>query len=157
MIRQLKILVISQFKEFFREPEVIFWVFMFPIILSWILGIAFGIKGEGTRTVGVLDKDGSLHKLMEQAEKYHASVPFKYFSSKTKHPFKFLFTDREGALTALRDGKIEIFIEEVQDGTKIKYHYDPKSSEARLTFLLLEHYLFPGETSEHESEPVALV
>ena len=38
-------LVALQFKEFFREPEIIFWAFVLPIVLSWLLGIAIGSGG----------------------------------------------------------------------------------------------------------------
>src|SRR5262249_58165567 len=34
-------LVLSRFREFYREPEVIFWVYGFPLILAVGLGIAF--------------------------------------------------------------------------------------------------------------------
>src|SRR5207248_2351160 len=34
-------LVLSRFREFFREPEVIFWVYGFPLILAIGLSIAF--------------------------------------------------------------------------------------------------------------------
>ena len=34
-------LVLCRFREFYREPEVIFWVYGFPLILAVGLGIAF--------------------------------------------------------------------------------------------------------------------
>jgi len=161
MIRQLKALVISHFKEFFREPEVIFWVFFFPIGLSWILGIAFDIKGENTRVIGVIENSNStnatLHQLIQQAAARYASTPSKYFSAGIKNPFNFIFTDRQGALTALKQGKFEVFIELSVKNGKLLYYFDPKNSEARLTFLLLEKYFSPGESKGIESQPAPLV
>ena len=34
-------LTLVRFREFWREPEALFWVFVFPILLSAGLGIAF--------------------------------------------------------------------------------------------------------------------
>jgi hypothetical protein len=34
-------LTLSRFREFYREPEAVFWVFIFPILLAAGLGIAF--------------------------------------------------------------------------------------------------------------------
>src|SRR6516165_5720335 len=34
-------LVLVRFREFWREPEAVFWVFVFPILLAAGLGIAF--------------------------------------------------------------------------------------------------------------------
>ncbi len=47
-------LVISQFKLFFREPGVVFWSFGFPVLMAWILGIAFANKGEIERNIAVV-------------------------------------------------------------------------------------------------------
>src|SRR5580692_5861774 len=34
-------LLSARMKELFREPEVLFWIFLFPILLAFGLGIAF--------------------------------------------------------------------------------------------------------------------
>ena len=34
-------LVLARLREFFREPEAVFWVYGFPLILAVVLGIAF--------------------------------------------------------------------------------------------------------------------
>ena len=34
-------LLSARMKELFREPEVVFWIFLFPILLAFGLGIAF--------------------------------------------------------------------------------------------------------------------
>ena len=34
-------LTLARFREFYREPEAVFWVFIFPILLAAGLGIAF--------------------------------------------------------------------------------------------------------------------
>src|SRR5204862_3476724 len=38
-------LTLARVREFLREPEVIFWVFVFPLLLVFALGIAFRNTG----------------------------------------------------------------------------------------------------------------
>ncbi len=42
----LRELILARVREFFREPEAIFWVYGFPILLAVGLGIAFRTSGE---------------------------------------------------------------------------------------------------------------
>lgn len=42
---------------FVREPEALFWVFVFPLVLAAVLGFAFRSGGAPTSHVGVLDTD----------------------------------------------------------------------------------------------------
>src|SRR5216110_2107979 len=47
-------------KELYREPEVVFWVFVFPLLLALGLGIAFRNKpAEVSRVVVVAGPDAS--------------------------------------------------------------------------------------------------
>ncbi len=47
-------LTLARTREFLREPEAIFWVFVFPVLLSLTLGIAFRNRGEESVRIGVL-------------------------------------------------------------------------------------------------------
>jgi ABC-2 type transport system permease protein len=51
-------LTATRFKEFFREPEAIFWVFAFPILMTCALGVAFRSRGAEPVIVGVVDVQG---------------------------------------------------------------------------------------------------
>ncbi len=66
-------LTLMRFREFIREPEAVFWVFIFPILLAAGLGIAFrnqplqrtavivvGGSAEADRLVAALRSDSSL-------------------------------------------------------------------------------------------------
>lgn len=44
---------------FLREPEAIFWVFVFPLVLSGVLGFAFRSKGVAPARVGVVAGPGA--------------------------------------------------------------------------------------------------
>src|SRR5436190_416961 len=46
-------LTLARMREFYREPEAIFWVFGFPIVLAFALGIAFRNRGPGELRVAV--------------------------------------------------------------------------------------------------------
>src|SRR6185503_4783028 len=44
---------------FVREPEALFWVFVFPLVLSAVLGFAFRSKGIAPARVGLLEGAGA--------------------------------------------------------------------------------------------------
>jgi ABC-2 type transport system permease protein len=52
-------LVLARVREFYREPEVLFWVYGFPLLLAAVLGIAFAGKAPQRPTVDVQDGDGA--------------------------------------------------------------------------------------------------
>src|SRR5215213_7596186 len=47
-------LTLVRFREFMREPEAVFWTFLFPVVLAIGLGIAFRNKPADVITVGVV-------------------------------------------------------------------------------------------------------
>src|SRR5258705_12767044 len=51
-------LTLTRIREFIREPEVVFWVFIFPVLLACALGIAFRNTAPERIRVAVED-DGS--------------------------------------------------------------------------------------------------
>src|SRR4051812_18455584 len=42
-----------RYREFFREPEAVFWVFIFPVLLAAGLGIAFRNRAPEVTSVAV--------------------------------------------------------------------------------------------------------
>ena len=52
-------LTLARFREFLREPEAVFWVFAFPVIMTCALGIAFRSRGEEPVIVGVVQQAGA--------------------------------------------------------------------------------------------------
>lgn len=47
-------LTLVKLREYTREPETVFWVFAFPVLMTLTLGIAFGGSGDTAVRVGVL-------------------------------------------------------------------------------------------------------
>src|SRR5215831_15008123 len=52
--RSLAQLTLVRFREFIREPEAVFWTFLFPVVLAIGLGIAFRNKPADTIAVGIV-------------------------------------------------------------------------------------------------------
>ena len=56
---QLVELTAVRLREFLREPEAMFWSFVFPILMTCALGIAFGSSADSRIIVGVAQGPGS--------------------------------------------------------------------------------------------------
>jgi hypothetical protein len=50
----LRELTVTRTKEFIRQPEAVFWVFGFPILLAFALGFAFREKAPDRTPVGIV-------------------------------------------------------------------------------------------------------
>ena len=67
-MRPLVELTLSRFREFIREPEAVFWVFAFPVIMTIALGIAFRSRGAEPVIAGVVEQAGA-DQIVEALEK----------------------------------------------------------------------------------------
>jgi ABC-2 type transport system permease protein len=52
-------LTLSRFREFVREPEALFWVFAFPLLLAIALGLAFRDKAPDRIPIGIVSEAGA--------------------------------------------------------------------------------------------------
>ncbi len=52
-------LLLARMRELQREPEVIFWVFAFPLLLALGLGIAFRSKPVQTVSIAIAARPGA--------------------------------------------------------------------------------------------------
>src|SRR6267142_7097565 len=104
----------SRMREFIREPEAIFWVFGFPLILTLALGFAFRAKAPERIPVGVAAGPYAQQRVAALA-KSPALQPKIYEATEGQD--------------ALRRGKISILIEG-NDATPV-YRYDPTRPDAR--------------------------
>jgi len=105
--------------ELKREPEVVFWVFVFPLLLALGLGIAFRNKPADAVAIAIVQGAGS-----EDAAALLASSP--------QHAsFKIKVESLDNARKGLRLGKYDLVIE--PDGKEgIQYLYDPARPECVL-------------------------
>jgi ABC-2 type transport system permease protein len=69
-------LLLSRFREFYREPEVLFWVYGFPVLLAVGLGIAFSNRKPDPLHVDIQTDAGSteVEKLQQALEKEDVKV-----------------------------------------------------------------------------------
>ena len=104
-------LTLVRFREFLREPEALFWVFGFPLLLAAGLGLAFRNTPAEVIGIGAVGAAGS-------AFEHEASLDVDAFA-----------TVEEG-LRALREGRIALLVERPEDGAVI-YHYDDTNPEGR--------------------------
>ena len=110
-------LTLARMREFYREPEAIFWVFGFPIVLAFALGIAFRNRGPGELQVGVLRApgDSALAGALARAPGLNAAV-----------------LDSSEAQVQLRTGRVALL---VVPGDPVVYRYDSTRTESRLARL----------------------
>src|SRR5262245_64452797 len=88
-------LLFARLREWKREPEVLFWVFGFPVLLAVGLGIAFRNKPADETAVGVVEGPG--------AAEVAAALP-------DSAGFRVHVTSSEEASQRLRLGKIAIVV-----------------------------------------------
>jgi len=105
--------------ELKREPEIVFWVFGFPLLLSLGLGIAFRNKPVAATSVVVVagenaDKTAAMLHAPSRAA-IHATI-----------------LDRESALKGFRLGKFDLVVEPNPDGS-VTYDFDPARPESVLS------------------------
>jgi len=113
------LLVLARLRELMREPEVVFWVFVFPLLLALGLGIAFRNKPGNAASVAVVQGPGSL-----EAQSLLARSP-------QHDQFKVQVLNEDEAHKGFRLGKFDLVIEAGADGA-ITYRYDPARPESVL-------------------------
>ncbi|MCX6552566.1 MAG: ABC transporter permease [Acidobacteria bacterium] len=113
-------LTLVRLREFVREPEAVFWVVVFPIVLAATLGIAFRTQGDEPVHAGVLGGPGS--EVVVSALKASDGIDVTTVT-------------RERADLALRDGEVQVV---VIPGTPPSYRFDPTRPESRLARLAVD-------------------
>ncbi len=110
--------------ELKREPEVVFWVFIFPLLLAAGLGIAFRDKPADITSVVVIQGAG--------AEKTLAMLQDSNQTSSAHSIIRATILNRQAALKAFHFGKFDLAIESNPDGS-YTYDYDPARPESVLS------------------------
>ena len=113
----------ARLREIFREPEALFWAFIFPILMSVAMAVAFPSSGSAPVPVGVRAGDG--------AEALRATLA----ASKALTPRIVAAADES---RALRDGEVDIV---VVPAAPPRYRYDPGRAESRTARLVLDDVL----------------
>lgn len=116
-------LALSRMREFYREPEAVFWVFGFPIVLAFALGLAFRNTGPGELQVGVGPGpgDSALAATLDSSPRLAATV-----------------LDSATGRLRLRTGRVALL---VVPGDPIVYRYDTTRTESGLARLEVDDVL----------------
>jgi ABC-2 type transport system permease protein len=115
-------------KELRREPEVVFWVFGFPILLALGLGIAFRNKPADVTPVAIVSSPGSQEAL--------ALIQ----SSQSGNPIHADVLEQDSALRGFRLGKYALVVQPNGRGG-YEYRYDPARPESVLARALVNESL----------------
>jgi ABC-2 type transport system permease protein len=114
-----------RYREFFREPEAVFWVFVFPILLAAGLGIAFRNRAPERVLVGVVAGEGEsgwIDSLQRGGE------------------LEALLLSDSAAAQSLRNGDIALVVAPLPGGG-VEYRYDDSRPEGRTARLLVNNAL----------------
>ena len=128
-------LTLARFREFYREPDALFWVFGFPVVLAAALGLAFRNRGPGEMAVGVSrgPGDSSLVATLDATPQLTAAI-----------------YDDSIARQRLRTGRIALL---VQPGDTLTYRYDSTRTESRLARLEVDAAV---QAARGRTDPVAV-
>jgi ABC-type multidrug transport system permease subunit len=119
-------LTLVRYREFFREPEAVFWVFVFPVLLTAGLGIAFRNQPPEQTPVAVVERGTASPALVEALTRSPNMLPSVLTES--------------AAADALRTGRVALVV--VPVGTdSVEYRFDAERPESRTARLLVDDAL----------------
>jgi ABC-type multidrug transport system permease subunit len=138
-------LTLARVREFLREPEVVFWVFAFPILLVCALGIAFRNTGAEKIRIAV-----------ERSDADAAGAPAFLDALSRSGDIEPLLLSPTEATQALRSGKVALVIQQRAESggaapgttgqqtgltSPFVYRYDPTRPESRQARLVVDDAL----------------
>ena len=123
-------LTTTRVREFLREKEAVFWVFLFPVLMTFALGIAFRNTAPDKTPVAIeatMDaRANEVAQLLSASPEITATV-----LSPTE------------AAQALRSGRVSIVVRPTNDS--IEYRFDPTRPESRTARLIVDDVLQRGD------------
>jgi ABC-2 type transport system permease protein len=120
-------LTLARLREFLREPEALFWVFAFPLLMALALGVAFRSERTQEVSVGVLHGAGS-----DAILAVLRSTPGIRARDLTA-------ADKDAAL---RNGEVSLIVAPpASPGEAPGYTFDPTRPESRGARMVVDHAL----------------
>src|SRR5215203_6712325 len=115
-------------REFLREKEAVFWVFVFPVLMTFALGIAFRNTGADKTPVAIEAGANSqaIAEVLSRSSDITATV-----------------LNPDEAAQALRSGKVSIVVKPGNDS--YEYRFDPTRPESRAARLVVDDVLQRGK------------
>ena len=122
-------LTLVRFREFIRQPEAVFWTFVFPILLAVGLGLAFRSKAPEKPKVGIVASTPQAGAIAD-ALKRDSTLVIEQM-------------DDSAAARALRTARIALLVVPDSDGT-VRYVYDPQRDESVFARLITDQAIQSG-------------
>lgn len=123
-------LLASRMKEMKREPEVIFWVFGFPLLLALGLGIAFRNKPANVSSIAIAGPGAQQALSLIERSPQRGSIKAEVL-------------EEAAAIKGFRLGKYDLVLESKGDGG-FEYRYDPARPESVLAQAEVDQALQAG-------------
>jgi len=116
-------LTLARLREFVREPEALFWAFVFPIIMSVALAAAFPARGARPVAVGLVP--GPAAEAVRRALGAAEGIALRDLSPRDE-------------ARALREGEVHLVVVPTEPPT---YRFDPARGESRAARLAVDQAL----------------
>jgi ABC-2 type transport system permease protein len=125
--RALVQLTLARFREFYREPEALFWTFVFPLVLAGGLGLAFRSKPAEVVKVAVIQNHSPAVAAVARGLAAERSLEVRVLDDTT-------------GLRELHAGRLALLVIP-QIGTRVDYHYDATRREGTLARWIVDDAL----------------
>jgi len=126
-------LTMTRMREFLREKEAVFWVFVFPVLMTFALGIAFRNTAPDKTLVAVEAESAATNPKVSETANILSQSPD--VTATVLSP--------DEATRALRSGKVSIVVKPQNDS--FEYRFDPTRPESRAARLLVDDVLQRGK------------
>jgi ABC-type multidrug transport system permease subunit len=118
-------LVLARLREFYREPEALFWVYAFPILMVVALGIAF--RNKAVERINVDVERAGVSSASE------AGVEFVKNALSRDETFKVEVNDPAACRLRLRTGRTDLVVIPPSDGDPAyRFLFDPTRKDSLL-------------------------
>ena len=162
---QLYQLTYTFFLETIREPEVLFWGILFPVLISIGLGLAFTQTSESKFHIMIVEENQTeldsllniyaVHSLKNEKETFTWKIEDKIIGNTE---FNFARSDWKSAIVSLKRGESELIV--ADSVGKIRYHFDPLNSQAQLAYMklsaLIKSPASTTDTGQNQVNPLTL-
>ena len=142
-------LTLVRFREFLREPEAVFWSFVFPLLLAGGLGIAFRHRPPERVAVAVAARRVPGDAIADAIARAEGASLVRALEADSGLRVRIL--DDTGAATALRTGAVALIVSPDGNGA-VTYRFDPTRPDARAARLLADDRL---QRAAGRQDPVA--
>jgi ABC-2 type transport system permease protein len=116
-------LMLARVREFVREPEALFWAFIFPVVMSVVMAVAFPASGSSPVLIGMAP--GAESRAIGEALETQPDIKVREIEPGAEE-------------RALREGEVHLVLVPTMPPT---YRFDPSRQESRTARLLVDDAL----------------